>query len=93
MNILLFDIGSYFQPDWVLVLERMGHHCRNVYYSFREQDVYHNEAFEALFEREWKEGDYDVVLSIWRRMTDMTIRPMPYSFLTGSSISSIKGRG
>ena len=63
MNILLFDIGSYFQPDWVLVLERMGHHCRNVYYSFREQDVYHNEAFEALFEREWKEGDYDVVLS------------------------------
>ena len=63
MNILLFDFGSYIQPDLVCFLEKAGCRCHNVYYNFADQDYYHNEAFESVMEKELREGSFDLVMS------------------------------
>ena len=50
-------------PDLVYFFEQAGHRCKSVYYDIREEDHYHNDAFEALLSDAWKEGDYDLVFS------------------------------
>ena len=63
MNILLFDFGSYIQSDLLFFLEKAGHRCRNVAYDFADEDRYHNEKFERVFEKEVTAGSFDLVMS------------------------------
>lgn len=63
MNILLYDfLNSYIQYDLVFYLNRMGHKCNNI--SYRQGvDKYEDERFTERMEKDFSEGNYDLVLT------------------------------
>lgn len=61
MNILLHDFGSYIQPDLILCLTEMGHHCKNLIYPLT--DPFEDDYFEKYVSAYLSEGRYDCVIS------------------------------
>lgn len=61
MNILLYDMASYIQPDLIYYLERAGHHCKNVIYKCSHQED--DDFFEYKFAQLIDQSHYDLVMS------------------------------
>ncbi|MBE5880042.1 MAG: hypothetical protein E7288_08730 [Lachnospiraceae bacterium] len=61
MNILLYDIGSYTQSDFIYFLRKSGHNCKNLLYKCT--NLYHDDFFEYKFNKELSALLYDCVIS------------------------------
>lgn len=61
MNILLYDFGSYIQPDLVEALKNMGHNCKTI--SYMLSDRFHDDYFEKYISMYLETGNYDCVMS------------------------------